>query len=222
MNKQPLIKPLLALSVVVAALLVVFGSINVTKGLNAAPRTAPGQGRAADNRLLKEKAKETGRYVKSEDPSTAPRYQSLGQIGNLSSVVIVGDAQTNACRLSADGKSISINYEVEVREALKGNYKAGDVITVSLPGGRVSFEDGTTAEVRTSWFKKMENGKSYVLFLSAGTQGGFVATGGAQGVYGLSEDETVKTHSGRLKDPVWKYNGMSRDAFLEEVRKVIK
>lgn len=222
MKKQALVKPLLVLSMIVTALLVAFGSINVTKGLNAAPRSATQRARAADTRPLKEKAKETGRYVRTEEPASAPQYQGMENVSNLSSAVIIGTAQSNACRLSADGKKITIDYKVKVQDVLKGNLKTGEIVTVSLPGGRISFEDGTTAEVRTPWFKKMENGKTYVLFLTGGDQGVFVTTGGPQGVYGMSEGEEIKTHSGRLKDPMWKYSGMGKDAFLEEVRKTVK
>ena len=221
MKKQALVKPLMVLSIVVTALLVVSGNMNVTNGSNAAPRSATQRAKDADTRPLKEKAKGAGRYIRTEEPSSAPQYQSMDSVSNLSSAVIIGTAQSNACRLSADGKKITIDYKVEVQGVLKGNLKAGDIVTVSLPGGRVSFEDGTMAEVRTPWFKKMENDKTYVLFLSGGDQGVFVTTGGPQGVYGMSEGETIKTHSGRLKDPMWKYSGMGKDVFLEEVRKTV-
>jgi hypothetical protein len=52
-------------------------------------------------------------------------------------------------------------------------------VTVKVPGGKVIFPDGTSAEVRTPWFKWMENRHTYVLFLTAEGDGtAYVTTGG--------------------------------------------
>jgi hypothetical protein len=222
MKKQSLVKPLLLLSFLVATLAVAFANINMTDGLRAALGSNPQGARAPDTRTLKEKAKVNGRFVRTEEPSALPPSQSVEEISHLSSAVIIGTTESNACRLSADGKQITIDYQVKVQEVLKGGIAQGQTITVSLPGGRVSFDDGTTAEIKTPWFRKMENGKTYILFLSDGEKGVFVTTGGPQGVYGTSEtDGTIKTHSGRLRDPAWKYNGMDKRKFLDAVRKSV-
>jgi hypothetical protein len=90
----------------------------------------------------------------------------------------------------------------------------------------VHFSDGTSAEVRTPWFKKMQEGTTYLLFLNQPALGQpFVTTGAAQGLFEIPTTQgsrVVKTHTGILKDPIWKYNGMDVKAFLKEVRQAIK
>lgn len=90
----------------------------------------------------------------------------------------------------------------------------GREIQVSLRGGMYKFNnpDGrvTFAEVRTPWFKKMESGHQYHLFLTgAGVESDanepsylFKPTGGPQGVFELVGG-VVKSNSGRRRDPMW-------------------
>ncbi len=48
-------------------------------------------------------------------------------------------------------------------------------------------------------------------------------TGGPQGVYELpANGGMIKTHSGRLHDPIGKYHNLNVQAFLNEVRRAIK
>lgn len=96
---------------------------------------------------------------------------------------------------------------------------------MSLPGGKVRFADGSTAEIRTAWFKKMQNGKTYALFLSPGSGSGFVTTGEAQGLFEIPTtegDQSVKTHSGIPRDSVGKYQGTDVKTFLRELRQATK
>ena len=91
---------------------------------------------------------------------------------------------------------------------------------------RDKAKDGTTAEVKTPWFKKMQHGSAYALFLTEGDRPGtFATTGVAQGVFGIpttAEDRTVKVHSGLLMDFVWKYQGMNVYVFLKELKQAVK
>lgn len=115
---------------------------------------------------------------------------------------------------------------MNIEYVYKGSLERGKTVTVSLPGGKVLFEDGTTAEIKTPWFKKMQNGTTYLLFLNEAPGGGtFVTTGEAQGLFEIPTGEgsrTVKTHVGILRDPMWKYQNMDVRAFLKELRKAVK
>jgi len=191
-------------------------------GAAAAP-AAPAAGN--DDRLLKEKAKGSGRYVGHED-NKAPAYPGLSELAGHSAAVIIGTPEENLCRLTPDGKSITIDYKVSVRHAYKGDLREGETVTVSLPGGVAVLDDGTSVEVRTPWFKKMQDGKTYALFLSEdAVRGTFVPTGGPQGVFEIpvtKESRVVKSHSGLRGDPIWAYHDMEVTAFLKEVRKAAK
>jgi hypothetical protein len=179
-----------------------------------------------DTRPLKEKAKQGGRFVETHNPNRATVCADLSALANRSDAVIIGTPQKNMSNMTPDGKSIMLDYTVKVEYVYKGALREGDTITVSLPGGKVMFEDGSTAEVRTPWFKKMENGKTYALFLSPnGRSGSFVTTGEAQGLFEIpttKDSSAVKTHSGLLTDPMWKYHNTDVKAFLRELRRATK
>ncbi len=72
----------------------------------------------------------------------------------------------------------------------------------------------------------MQNGKTYALFLSPGSENGlFVTTGEAQGLFEIPTtefDQTVKTHSGIPRHSVGKYQGTDVKTFLRELRQATK
>lgn len=172
-------------------------------------------------RSLKEEAKRAGQFVGYETPGKDVRFRDIADVARASSAIIIGTPESNRCRLSEDETRITINYQVNIREVIKGDLQPGNSVTVKVPGGKVVFPDGTSAEVRTPWFKWMENRHTYVLFLTAEGDGTtFVTTGGPQGVFEIPADNaTVKSNSGLNKDPMWKYHNMRLDTFLDEVRK---
>lgn len=186
-------------------------------------RTAP-KAAAEDTRTLKEKAKATGKHVEIARPEKADAYADIAALAADSSDVVIGFPLDNVTDLTADGRSLNINYTVRIEHVYKGELKKGSTITVSLPGGMFRFDDGSTAEVRTPWFKKMQKGKAYALFLKAQKHGqSYVPTGGAQGLFEIGtskEDHTVKSHVGLPNNPMWRYHGREARVFLSEVRMV--
>jgi hypothetical protein len=173
---------------------------------------------------LKEKAKSTegGQFLGYATPGKDVRFRSIAEVAESSSVVITGTPQSNRCRLSEDETSITINYQVNVQEVIKGDLQPGSTVTVKLPGGKVTFPDGTSAEVRAPWFKWMQNRHTYVLFLNVDADGtAYVTTGGPQGVFEIpaGNEASVKSNSGINQDPMWKYHDMKLEQFMDEVRK---
>ena len=140
-----------------------------------------------------------------------------------SSLVVLGRPIRNTCKLSVDGNQLTIDYDVEVSEVIKGNTIARSHLLVSLPGGLIRFQDGTSAEVRTPTFRKMVSGRHYVLFLSPGDANGntFVVTGGPQGLFEISPDGSRLTHfSADLTSPPPQPQNL--DSVLAEVRDALK
>jgi hypothetical protein len=200
-------------------------SASQTTRLLAVPQSAAAQPfKSDDPRSLKEKAKESGNYVEMKPPKKAKGFANLAELAAASTVVAVGVPQGNTCKVSPDGRSATIDYNVQVEYLYKGKFKQGDIITVRVPGGRVSFDDGTTAEVRTPWFKKMQAGQAYALFLTPDIDSqAFVTTGEAQGLFEIPTTKgstIIQTHTGVPNDAVRKYNGMNAKDFLTELRKV--
>ncbi|HYE13447.1 MAG TPA: hypothetical protein VD968_03285 [Pyrinomonadaceae bacterium] len=184
---------------------------------------------------LRERALVTGNYVKIASASQTPMFQDLDQLGAASTLIIKGTVRENISKLSADGNFISTNYTVVVDQVFKGSLvTVNDSITVSIPGGKVGFRGRTPdkpafAEVKAPWFKRMEDGKQYYLFLSPDrpaptTQNipnpsglvPFLPTGGPQGVFEVAGG-VVKTHSGRPLDPVRAYNNAAVSSFNQQV-----
>ena len=222
MKKHILSKYLLTLLVILAVLGLALSNISRSR----ARRIPMQNGSADDRRTLREKAREARKFVGSEAPNMAARYSDLDKLVRHSRAVVIGIAQQNVCRLSSDGMRSTIDYVMKIEYTFKGNLRPNSTITVSVPGGSVEFPDGSSAEISTSWFKKMQEGTTYLLFLSDGEGGGsFVTTGQAQGVWEIptSEDSrTVKAHTGIMNDPMWKYQNMNVRAFLREVRVAVK
>jgi hypothetical protein len=170
---------------------------------------------------LREAARIKGRYVASTDVHWDFGQFDVETLTKNSTAVIVGvPRRTLGGRLSADGQTILTDYEVSVSERIKGAMPQGSTITVSLPGGLVKFEDGTSAELKTPEFDHFKTGATYTLFLSEteNAYNVFTLSGGPQGMVEIVNDTTLKSH-GRPTDPVSKeVKVKGKEAFLEDVR----
>ena len=197
-----------------AAVLVVLGAI----GRQPAPALTVDQ-------TLKAKAKEARRLIQTENPVRPGRYANLSALVGESAAVLIGTPQTNISKLTADGTNITLDYQVKVEYVYKGNLRESDIVTISLPGGMVKFEDGSTAEVRTPGFRKMQDGKTYALFLATKANNAFVPIGGPQAIFEIpttNVTRAVKSHTLVPTDPMLKYDGMNVTDFLRELRRAVK
>jgi hypothetical protein len=176
-----------------------------------------------DVRTLQEKARDVRNFVELKYPTKGQATTDLAELAVRSSEVIIGTPVDNVSRLSTDGRTITLDYQVKVDYVYKGTVNQGTTITVRLPGGKLMFDDGSTAEVQTPWFKKMLNGQTYALFLKAGDgPGNFATVGEAQGLFGIpttGDNQAVSIHTGIKGDAMLKYNNMNVRAFLKEVRR---
>jgi hypothetical protein len=150
----------------------------------------------------------------------------LETITRKSAAVVIGTAVSNLSRLSPDGLQITTDYQVQVHEVLKGKAVDANNIEVSLPGGRVVFEGGTVAQVNVPGFRRMENGKTYVLYLSerGPEHASFADTGGPQGIFEVVEGGlSVKPHGNAL-DPLARKYKLEKEArsFIKDARKAAK
>ena len=203
----------LAVLLVGAAMLVILG----------ATRRQPARAITADQ-TLKARAKEDRRFILTENPVTPGRYANLSALVGESAAVLIGTPQTNISRVTADSTSITLEYQVKVEYVYKGNLRESDIVTVSLPGGMVKFEDGSTAEVRTPGFRKMQNGKTYALFLATKANNIFVPVGGPQGIFEIPTTNVtreVKSYTLVPNDPMLRYNAVNVKDFFKELRRAV-
>ena len=75
---------------------------------------------------------------------------TLGELADVSHLIVVGSSKGGICRLTPDGRSIVTLHEVHVSRVLKG--AEIETVTVAVPGGKVGFPGGDVAEVRTPDF----------------------------------------------------------------------
>lgn len=174
-----------------------------------------------DERPLKDKAKEVGRYVAAEYPPNFDNLNTLGELAKKADAVVIAKALNNISQLSPNGKSATIVYEMSVLHTYKGTLGAESGISVSLPGGLARFSDGTSAEIRTPWLKKMLNGGTYLLFLRREPDRAWTLTGGPRGLFEIpttAANRKVVSHALIDGDPMRAYDGMEVAEFLRTLR----
>ena len=170
----------------------------------------------------REAAKVKGHYVGDFDPHSDFAVFDIESLTKNSVVVVVGVAtRALPSRLVANGRLIVTDYEIAVRETIKGKVSAGGKLKVSLPGGKMEFEDGTSAELRTPQFEQIKVRQTYALFLTEDQteSGAFRLTGGPQGVVEISADGAPVKSYGRPTDPVFEeVKELDAASFLHLVR----
>jgi hypothetical protein len=169
---------------------------------------------------LREVAKLKGIYVAEYNPHWDWGKFDVESLTKNSAAVIVGRFTKKLDARLIDSKVIFTDYEVAVEELLKGDIKQAQTIVVTLPGGRIFFEDGTSAEMTTPSFEHPLIGRAYTLFLmeEAAVPSVFFLSGGPQGMFDIEDSAGVKSR-GRPDDPgAVETKGKSREAFMKNVR----
>lgn len=163
-----------------------------------------------------------GNYVENFDPSPDWLNYDIEILTKESQALVIGVALNNKGILSKNGETLKTLYEFQIEEVLKGNLVFGNTIKVALPGGKVTFDNGTTAEVRTPGFAKMTNGKTYALYLSESYEGNdiYSLTGGSMGLFKI-DAQNKKVYSHAADEKVVKKQVKDKDLkkFLKETRK---
>ncbi|MGZ8846164.1 MAG: hypothetical protein ACXW3C_06835, partial [Pyrinomonadaceae bacterium] len=211
--------------------LVAAASFLAIAGRSSRPSQDPAQQKASsdDQRALREAykrgglrevAKLKGVYVTESNPHWDTGRFDVESLTKGSAAVIVGRFTKKLDARLIDGKVIFTDYEVAVEELVKGDLKQAKTIVVTLPGGRIFFEDGTSAEQTTPTFEHPHIGRAYTLFLTeeAAVPSVLFLSGGPQGLFDLEDSNHVKSH-GRPDDPgAVETKGKNRDEFMRKVR----
>jgi hypothetical protein len=114
---------------------------------------------------LREAAKLKGHYVGIERTSDWGKY-SLESLTKASSIIIVGTPILSSAKVvGVENDRIVTEQLVRVGQVLKGKLHENGLVTVAIPGGKVEFEDGTSAEIKTPDLGPIEQFANYVLFL---------------------------------------------------------
>ena len=172
---------------------------------------------------LREAARIRGHYVGIRTTSYFLKYD-LESLAAHSGDIIIGTPIDNTVHLSADGQMITSWYRIKILQALKGKLQPDETVTISSPGGKLTFEDGMSAEIKTPDLETMQNDQKYVLFLSPilAVDGTFTLLGGSQGLFEIENKTNLVKPNGYPLDPVRKHKNQAGEAFLKEIRAAVK
>jgi hypothetical protein len=143
--------------------------------------------------------------VSTVDPYWDWASFDLETLTKSSAAVVIGIPESSKGRLDSEGQMIVTEFDVRVKETIKGTHAESSVVKVALLSGRVDFEDGTSAELRTRDFEPMVEGKKYLMFLYANRNGSdvYLVTCGPQGLFELRGQAGIKAHA-HSSDPAVK------------------
>jgi hypothetical protein len=185
---------------------------------------------------LHEAARVAGGYYKMNEPAGPDLIVTdLESIVRASDAVVVGRPKTNLCHLTASGRSITTDYRVVAGDVLYGDIPHGREIIVSVPGGRVQFDDGLVAEVAPIGLVRPAHESRVVMFLNrhrvpsaeltawANGDPVYQTTLGPMGMFTLgADDSSAITLHGHRRDPVMRANATaSTGQFLQAVRSAV-
>jgi hypothetical protein len=178
---------------------------------------------AVRNGGLREAAKLKRVYVSSERTSGWAKYDLEG-LTSASSAIIIGTPLSSSSRLSASGDRVITEHEIKIERVVKGNLKPSESISLVVPGGKVTFEDGSSAEIRTLDLGPIAEQKRYVFFLRSSEDkvDAFSLIGGGQGAFELPAPDANVRPLGARTDIVQKHKNQKVSAFVEEVEKAAK
>lgn len=213
---------------VLVAIIVVTATVVFTlvKNVNS-QQSRPGQEGPSEEVLavrrggLREAARLKHEYVSTMN--TAWRFKfSLEGLTKNSSDVVIGVPVSHATQLNEKGNLVTTEYRIQIEQTLKGDLKGDEPIIVTLTGGKIVFEDGTSAEIKTPDLEHLKEGGRYILFLTprGNLERTFLPTAAGQGIFEI-DAKGIKPHGDRFSF-VKNYKGQTVELFLEEVKAAIQ
>lgn len=209
---------LLAMVIAIALSVIVFGVVR--RSSNAASQD---KASAANSHSLRDKAKANGSVTIFANPEGMKRYNEVKSLVQDSTDVVNGSLVQAVSRFrTAEEQTIVTDFQIAVEDSLKGYIPAGTEIIIRGPGGRMQFEDGTSAEIKMPFYwKNPELGKTYTFFLKKKGRV-YMLTGGPQGMFEIFNHDTVIPQVRPEDELMQRYKDKNSMAFLDEVNKSIR
>ena len=153
-------------------------------------------------------------------------YEPLQLADLVGRADLIVEATTSGGRsfLTTDGVDIHTDYAFQVHSVFKNirtpELRLGDTIVVRRDSGTVAV-DGRVAVTQENDFPLFDRNDRYMLFLTKSREGNlYVVFGGPQGAFSLRDD--VKQVSTELADWSNRHTGVTRAAFVDELRALLK
>src|SRR6266704_1920871 len=91
---------------------------------------------------LRTQAQKSGSATATAWPTNLRRYDTVDALARDSATIIVGSVDSKTSQLLAPAEKLIVtDFQITVRDALKGILAPGQAISVRTPGGRVDFGD---------------------------------------------------------------------------------
>lgn len=161
----------------------------------------------------------------------------LKELVDNSADIVIGWTLQHSMRLAATGRTIFSYYDVRIERVVKGTLNQGDEISVVVPGGRVTFADGSMAQLSTPGFHAPLNSRRYLWFLRRAdashvashekiirAAGAFAPTDVKLGIYDVTSGDIDAHPSGYFRSPLARQirsKGLSTDGLIEEVKNTV-
>lgn len=157
-------------------------------------------------------------------------YRQLRDLADDSSDIVIGvPIVAKAYHPPAVESMVFTYYQVQILDSLKGGGRRGSRLSLSVPGGRLVAQDGTSTDVQMppDW-KNPVIGQAYVFFLRNSAHGLRRLVGGPQGLFKISP-WPADVASGRVVVPqvneTHKFMKLYKNAgitfFLEQIRQLV-
>lgn len=153
--------------VLVLSLVAALGSIGVSSGAQTVRRNASDPAVVAalkQGGLRAAAAAAGGEYAASAGAWLPHVAYTLESLARLSDVVLIGTLGENLAHLSASGEYITTDFRMTVERSLKGHVLPGSTVVFGVMGGKVVFEDGSSALIGTKGFIRPNTGARVVIF----------------------------------------------------------
>lgn len=119
-------------------------------------------------------------------------FRTVESLSESCDMAIIGTPVSSESKLINDGREIVTEYQVKVQEPIQGKAQWDEVVTVALPGGKIAFADGTTAQLDVADLPRLQIGHRYVLYLGlAKPLDIYEPMGGPEGIFELTSDGKV-------------------------------
>lgn len=179
---------------------------------------------------IHEAARQHGKhYVKTMPMDSWTVVDSLETLARASDAVVVGEVVNGYPVLSQDQTYIQTVSTVRVMEAAKGSPLKDQWIKIVTVGGKMTFPDGSSAEV--IGLEVPKPGARYAFFLETMEKyrapepvapdlvGTFVPKLGPQGIFELTSDGRVRSQGRKIDTVKQVHERESVATFVEKVRK---
>ncbi len=122
-------------------------------------------------------------YTHTPYPIVRPDLKALA---SLSSVIVLGTLSKKVSELSPDGDDIWTTWTVAPWRVFKGLVPAGG-LKFEASGGFITFANGTSAEVITTEWARLQPDKPFLMFLRKHPDGVYTVMNGADGLVSASD-----------------------------------